>query len=300
MGTIGRIIGRWLLKAIAMVLSCLGRDKKHLVYQACLRRVGSVIANKDRLELYRAEMRELIEPEERFLIPSFEGGRSPEQDRFHAYQQRYVPFSLQGCEKVLDIGSGAHPFPLATHQADLFLNRTSHRFEPFEKTGLPLFVCDVEKLPCSDKSFDFVYCSHVLEHVVRPSRACEELMRVGKKGYIETPTRMSDVMFNYIRLPDHHLWHVTCLGGTLIFMEWEDRERRDTHIYDFYAMAKSRYTNAFQELFHGHRDLFVNMMLWEQFFPYYVFDKKGHLIETNSPSAGHRPDRMRAMDESYA
>jgi hypothetical protein len=42
------------------------------------------------------------------------------------------------------------------------------------------------------------------------------------------------------------------------------------------------------------------MMLWEQFFPYYVFDKKGHLIETNSPSAGHRPDRMRAMDESYA
>lgn len=285
MRTAKRVIGNRLLRICAYALGLLRKDERIRAYQVCLREVGCVIAREDRLKIYRDEMFKLIEPEERFLVPSFEEGREPEHDRFLAYQQWYVPFDMRGAEKVLDIGSGAYPFPSATHLADLYLNGTSHRSEPLRKTGLPLQICDIECLPYSNKAFDFVYCSHVLEHVNDPSKACEELMRVGKKGYIETPTRLSDVMFNYIRLKDHHLWHVSCLGGTLVFMEWEDRERRDTQINDFYLMAKSKYKNAFQELFHGHRDLFVNMMLWEERFPYYVFDKEGRLLESNSKIA---------------
>jgi len=37
-------------------------------------------------------------------------------------------------------------------------------------------------MPFPDKSFDFVYCAHVLEHVDDPIRACREIMRVGKRG----------------------------------------------------------------------------------------------------------------------
>lgn len=276
------MIGRGILEMCAYLLGSINSNARNRVYRACLRKVGSAISREDRLRIYRDEMSELVEPEERFLIPSFEKGRRPDHDRFHAYQQEYVSFTIQVGEKVLDIGSGGYPFPSATHLADLHLNGTSHRFEPLRKSALPLQVCDIEKLPYSNKAFDFVYCSHVLEHVANPSRACEEIMRVGRKGYIETPTRLSDVMFNYIRLKDHHLWHVNCVGGTLVFMEWEDRERRDTQINDFFGMAKSKYKNAFQELFHGHRDLFVNMMPWENYFPYYVFDKEGRLLETNS------------------
>lgn len=54
--------------------------------------------------------------------------------------------------------------------------------------GKPLYKCSVEQMPFKDKEFDFVYCSHVLEHVVDPIRACRELMRVARRGYIETPT----------------------------------------------------------------------------------------------------------------
>jgi len=275
-------IVRGVLNICAYLLGSLGSNKRNRVFRACLRRVGGAIPREERLGIYRDELFELVEPEERFLIPSLEKGRPPDQDRFHAYQQQNVPFKLQEGEKVLDIGSGGFPFPSATHLADLHPSGTSHRFEPLRKTGIPLQVCDIAKLPYRNKAFDFVYCSHVLEHVASPARACEEIMRVGRRGYIETPTRLSDIMFNYIRLKNHHLWHVNCVGGTLIFMEWEDRERRDTQIDDFFGMAKSKYKNAFQELFHGHRDLFVNMMLWENHFPYYVFDKDGRLLETNS------------------
>ena len=277
-----RVIGRGMLELCAYLLKSVDSNKRSRVYRACLKRVGNAISREERMGIYRDELLGLVEAEERFIIPSFEKGRPPDHDRFHAYQQQYVLFKIQEGEKVLDIGSGGYPFPSATHLADLHLNGTSHRSEPLRKTGLPLQVCDIEKLPYSDKAFDFVYCSHVLEHVADPSRACEEIMRVGRRGYVETPTRLSDIMFNYIRLKNHHLWHVNCVGGTLVFMEWEDRERRDTQIDDFFGMAKSKYKNAFQELFHGHRDLFVNMMLWENHFPYYVFDKEGRLLETNS------------------
>ena len=86
------------------------------------------------------------------------------------------------------------------------------------------------RLPYCNGAFDFVYCSHVLEHVTDPASACEELMRVGRRGYIETPTRMSDIMFNYTHLRDHHRWHVNRIGTTLVFMEWESAERRDTQV----------------------------------------------------------------------
>gem|GEM_PF-6800036 len=32
--------------------------------------------------------------------------------------------------------------------------------------------------------FDFVVCSHTLEDVRNPGRGCEEILRVGKAGYL--------------------------------------------------------------------------------------------------------------------
>ena len=279
--TVTRTASSRIVAARAFVLALLRKEGRNRVYRAYLKAIGRIVSREDRMRLCRDEMLELIEPEERFLIPSFEKGSRQEQDRFLAYQQRYIPFKIRQGEKVLDIGSGGHPFPHATHLADLHLNGTSHRSEPLRMTGLPLQICNIGQLPYRSKTFDFVYCSHVLEHVSDPAKACEELMRVGARGYIETPTRLSDVMFNFIRLREHHLWHVNCVGSTLVFMQWEDRERRDTHINEFFSMAKSKYKNPFQDLFHEHRDLFVNMMLWEDRFSYCVIDKAGNIVEAS-------------------
>ena len=66
-----------------------------------------------------------------------------------------------------------------------------------------------------------MYASHVLEHASDPAAGCQELMRVGRAGYIETPSPFSEQGYNYPR-PDRgwsfHRWFVF-LGedDTLIF-----------------------------------------------------------------------------------
>lgn len=49
-----------------------------------------------------------------------------------------------------------------------------------------LIVGDANNLPLKDKSFDLVLCQEVLEHILTPKKALEELMRVSKKYIILT------------------------------------------------------------------------------------------------------------------
>lgn len=272
-------VGKIVLSLLSRIVGVLGAETRLKVYLSEIRK--TVPNGDERVQVYLREIEPLIESEERCLIPRFEPGRGPARDRYLTYQKDYVRFDLGDGEKVLDIGSGGVPFPYATHLADLYEKETTHRAEPLKRTHLPFQVCNIEELPYKDKEFDFVYCSHVLEHANDPARACEELMRVGRRGYIETPTRLSDIMLNFTRLKGHHKWHINLLGDALVFMEWAEKERRDTGISDFYSMLHSKYKNAFQDLVYQHRDLFENMFLWQDRFYYYVFNKNGQLIKSN-------------------
>lgn len=199
-----------------------------------------------------------------------------DEDRF-SYQNKYIKFNITGADKVLDIGSGGYPFPLATHLADYYNDKTTHRFEKLVKDGRPFVNCNIEDLPFKDKEFDFVYCSHLLEHVDNPSKACRELMRVAKRGYIETPTRATDVLFNFIALKDHHKWYTQIINKTIIFMEWTDNERRDLNTNYFFDEYHSKWKNPFRDLIYNNRDLFTNMLLWENYFHFIVIDNNGSI-----------------------
>lgn len=50
---------------------------------------------------------------------------------------------------------------------------------PFEYTKAP-----IEKLPYTDKQFDLVVCSHVIEHILKPEDAIKELIRITNKRLI--------------------------------------------------------------------------------------------------------------------
>lgn len=207
-------------------------------------------------------------------------GRGPAADRY-SYQKQFINFNIKKGEKVLDIGFGGYPFQLATHLADLYESGTTHRFEKLKRDHRPFTLCGVEATPFVDKVFDFVYCSHVLEHVDDPAKACEELMRIGKQGYIETPTKTSDIMFNFTKLPNHHKWHTQILDNTIIFIEWKDSERRNLGTDYFYNQYHSKWKNPYQELIYNNRDLFVNMLLWKDRFDYIVINKEGKMISQN-------------------
>ena len=132
-------------------------------------------------------------------------------------------FSLGDGDKVLDAGCGADPFPFATHLSDKSLTDDSERFGAFPITDLPAFECSVEKMPFADKEFDFVYCSHVLEHVDDPASACRELIRVGKRGYIECPYAWHEIVFH----SKSHKWLVDHERHVLIFREKLEEEKID-------------------------------------------------------------------------
>ena len=68
----------------------------------------------------------------------------------------------------------------------------------------------------------------------------------------------------------------------MFFFEWDERERKDTGCIDFFKMYHSDYSNPFQTLVHTNRNLFVNMMFWNGKFHYYVFNKMGDLVATNT------------------
>ena len=133
-------------------------------------------------------------------------------------------FRIRKGKKVLDIGCGAYPFPLATHLADVSVTDNTERFGlPIPKTNLPLYECSVEHMPFDDSEFDFIYCAHVLEHVKDPASACRELMRVGNRGYIECPRSWIEYVFHTVS----HRWLVDHERNILVFREKLDSESKD-------------------------------------------------------------------------
>ncbi len=88
---------------------------------------------------------------------------------------------------VLEVGPGGLPFPRATAFVD-FVDVPAYAKRPVFKVDLTR-----ERLPFEANSFDFVYCRHVLEDSWNPFAICAEMSRVGKRGYIETPSPFAEL-----------------------------------------------------------------------------------------------------------
>ncbi|HEY1260637.1 MAG TPA: methyltransferase domain-containing protein [Stellaceae bacterium] len=160
--------------------------------------------------------------------------------------------------RVLDVGGWYQPFNLATHVIDLHPHATRRRQEALDPQDAERFsaaswvVADVCRTPWpyADKFFDFVLCSNLLEDVRDPIAVCGELNRVGRAGYIETPSRLREIFAKDRRSAasalrggtpaigfSHHRWFVEAVGNHLKFTAKtaalaEDRRyyltRRDT------------------------------------------------------------------------
>jgi len=101
--------------------------------------------------------------------------------------------------KVLDIGCGYTANENATTLCDVIDLQEQYPDKKFVKL-------DSKNLPFSDKEFDFVISSHVLEHVENPEFFIKELQRISNKGYIEVPTTLEDNLV--FENKKDHLWHI--------------------------------------------------------------------------------------------
>lgn len=232
----------------------------------------------ERIKLAREIMASAIPPEEFYLIPSFEERTTAPMNTW-IMQNEQMDFCLPEGARVLDIGSGGWPFKNATHLADLFPNETSHRKEQLALDDRPFDVVDIQSLPYDDHAFDFVFCSHVLEHLDNPGKAIRELNRIAPRGYVEVPTRTSDIMFNFTGMKDHHKWHGLNLNGTLALIEWTVMDRREQASNIFWQMAQSKYHNSFQEYLEHSWDFFFVRIEWTKRLPFIVLSGNGEIID---------------------
>jgi SAM-dependent methyltransferase len=137
---------------------------------------------------------------------------------------------------VLDIGGWADPFERADWVVDQFPYESRGLYErrgwidPPRDRGPERFtaetwvqrdVCERTPLPFDADQFDFVVCSHTLEDLRDPVWVCSEIARVGKKGYIEVPSRLEEqswgVAGEYVGWPHHH-WLIDVEGQSIQFV----------------------------------------------------------------------------------
>ena len=112
---------------------------------------------------------------------------------------------------VLEIGSGHNPKTRSDILCDKFINDDLQRGGNIV-ADRPLVEADGQYLPFADASFDYVICSHILEHVENPELLIRELTRVASGGYIETPSEIAERLYGW----PYHNWIVNLVDNRLV------------------------------------------------------------------------------------
>jgi len=99
----------------------------------------------------------------------------------------YIAKQIKPGAKVLEIGPGFEPFEKATHFCG-WTDEESKRLKNYTKVNV-----SEEKLPYADNEFDFVYLRHVVEDLWNPINCLNEVSRVAKEGWIETPSPICEM-----------------------------------------------------------------------------------------------------------
>lgn len=135
--------------------------------------------------------------------------------------------SLHGLA-VVDLGCGCRPHPAATAVVEPFLepvSRADGAVDPdtLAARGIRFVQQPMDSdLPFRDKQFDFAICSHAIEHVEDPDKACREITRIAKAGLITAPFLLGDLLFGR----EYHRWLLVDRGGVLYFFRKRPEEDR--------------------------------------------------------------------------
>jgi glycosyltransferase involved in cell wall biosynthesis len=143
---------------------------------------------------------------------------------------------------VCDIGSGHNPHPRADILIDRDTDYSPHRSgkKSVIPRGRDLIIADVQLgLPLKDKVFDYSISSHVAEHVDDPKLYCREISRIAKRGYIETPGKLSDFLLDDL----YHKWRVFQRDSYLVFEEKADHKLLSRSFYQIFYYGEINYSH---------------------------------------------------------
>lgn len=136
-------------------------------------------------------------------------------------KQLIEKYSIKATDKVLDIGGSMKQHQLI--YINTLVDIIRPEAAPYRKSKLlanKFIQLDItkQKLPFTDKEFDFCLCTHTLEDLYNPFLLLNEMARVAKRGYISTPSMGQDMEYSHFNLTDwktgprrvpgigHHKW----------------------------------------------------------------------------------------------
>ena len=157
---------------------------------------------------------------------------------------------------VLEVGSGNSPRHESSILTDRYVYDNHQRAGKFSIViNRPFVVADGYRLPFKNKAFDYVICSHVLEHLEYPEKFMKELERVAKAGYIEVPNIFGERLFGW----DFHLWYCQLKDNTLLFSAKKEGEKYGGFFHKLIA-----HSLGFRYFFEKHESKFYIHYEWKK------------------------------------
>lgn len=177
--------------------------------------------------------------------------------------------NIRSNDFVLEIGSGHNPKTRSDVLCDKFIEDDEQRGGNII-TDRPIVEADGQFLPFIDKAFDYVICSHVLEHVEDPNLLISELTRVAKRGYIETPSEIGERIYGW----QYHNWVVNLIDGQLVIQK---NSKNSPFGQLFHTLAQN---DKYWKRFHiTHHHLFLIQYEWEGKINYVISDIEDSVLD---------------------
>ena len=176
---------------------------------------------------------------------------------------------------VLEIGSGHNPKTRSDILCDKFINDDLQRGGSIV-ADRPLVEADGQYLPFADRSFDYVICSHILEHVENPELLIRELTRVASGGYIETPSEIAERLYGW----PYHNWMVNLVNNRLVIQKKADKSQFGQL---FHALAA--HDKNFARFHVTHHKLFLVQYEWRGKVDYEILPPETSMLDLESRKA---------------
>jgi SAM-dependent methyltransferase len=203
--------------------------------------------------------------------------------------------SISPSDRVLEIGPGADPHPRSNIFLELSLPGDDDYAAQFGhnrklQTDKQVVFYDGTVFPFKDKEFDYVICSHVLEHVVDVNLFLSEIFRVSKRGYLEYPLITYEYLYNFEVHKNFLKWN-----GVELF--WLKKEK--TNLKDFIPVQlffTETLRKGYTEIINGAVDFFIEGFEWERPFEIIYTEK---ISDVSVPYDGI-PEPKRKLEEVYS
>lgn len=119
-----------------------------------------------------------------------------------------------------------------------------------------------------DKEIDFLFTMQTLEHVENPKKACKEIIRVAKRGFIDVPRYITDI---HIGHPEHK-WFIDYIDGVLIFSKKPLINIGSVYFgrYCMVAYMLDREVKLMMEYYY--RNVSCVQLLWQDYFNFKVIE----------------------------